>query len=154
MIIYLIQCLVNGKGYIGQTTRPIEERWKEHCYNSNKFLIGKAIRKHGPQKFKIYILAVANNLSELNRLEIKNIKKQNTKSPNAQKGKKRGPHSSKHKTKISIANTGKKQSPETLARLSAIRKGKTPWNKGLITGKGQKCGTSLIFFITVSRIVL
>jgi 5-methylcytosine-specific restriction endonuclease McrA len=34
-----------------------------------------------------------------------------------------------HRKKLSIANTGKKQSKETLEKLSEIRKGKIPWNK-------------------------
>ena len=32
--------------------------------------------------------------------------------------------------KLRLANLGKKQSKETLEKLSKIRKGKTPWNKG------------------------
>lgn len=36
-----------------------------------------------------------------------------------------------HRAKLSKANTGKKQSPQTLSKLSSIRKGKPAWNKGI-----------------------
>lgn len=39
--------------------------------------------------------------------------------------------------KISIANTGKKQSKKTLLLLSKIRKGQTPWNKDKILPRGE-----------------
>lgn len=36
-----------------------------------------------------------------------------------------------HRRNLAKANTGNKQSAETLARLSKIRKGKVPWNRGI-----------------------
>lgn len=56
--IYKVTNIQNGKVYIGQTTRSIEERWKEHTRNafhddnyeySNKF--HRAIRKYGSGGF-------------------------------------------------------------------------------------------------------
>lgn len=58
--IYKVTCLKNNKIYIGQTSRTIEERWKEHLRNAihddnleyqNKF--HRAIRKYGKDLFKI-----------------------------------------------------------------------------------------------------
>lgn len=30
MIVYLIRNKLNGKGYVGQTIRSLEQRWPEH----------------------------------------------------------------------------------------------------------------------------
>lgn len=54
--IYLIENKINGKKYIGQTTRTIEERWKEHCKDSLKKRLEKrplynAINKYGSENF-------------------------------------------------------------------------------------------------------
>jgi len=47
------------------------------------------------------------------------------------KGKKRLPFSEEHKRKISLSKIGKKLSKKDAERLRKLRKGKTPWNKGL-----------------------
>ena len=58
--IYKVTCLITKKIYIGQTTRTIEERWREHTRNAinndnleykNKF--HRAIRKYGTENFII-----------------------------------------------------------------------------------------------------
>lgn len=59
--IYQITNLLNGKIYIGKTLHSIEKRWKEHCNdayrerNINRPLYA-AIRKYGPENFKIETL--------------------------------------------------------------------------------------------------
>ena len=45
-IIYKITNLINGKVYIGKTTRTIEKRWQEHCYCKDNDLLHNAIRKY------------------------------------------------------------------------------------------------------------
>jgi group I intron endonuclease len=57
-IIYLITNKVNGKTYVGKTTKSLEERFKRHMYNckeGNTYLY-KAMRKHGSENFKAEIL--------------------------------------------------------------------------------------------------
>jgi group I intron endonuclease len=58
-MIYLISNTINGKRYIGKTSKTLEERWYRHCksaeYGSNTYL-HKAIRKYGPESFKIEYL--------------------------------------------------------------------------------------------------
>ena len=35
-IVYKITNVLNGKIYIGITTRTLEERWQQHCYDALK----------------------------------------------------------------------------------------------------------------------
>ena len=53
--IYKITNLVNGKSYVGQTIRTIEERWKQHIKdskgNKDDFYLHRAIRKYGKENF-------------------------------------------------------------------------------------------------------
>ena len=44
-IVYLITNLLDGKKYVGQTTRTLEERFSEHA--EADFLLGKAIKACG-----------------------------------------------------------------------------------------------------------
>lgn len=68
MFIYLITNKVNGKYYVGRTTRTIEARWKEHikCMNSgdNRHLY-LAMRKYGLENFIIEELYKCVSLDEL-----------------------------------------------------------------------------------------
>ena len=54
--IYIIKNTVNDYVYIGQTRRSIEIRWKEHlrhCDQEKNQVLGRAMRKHGKDKFFI-----------------------------------------------------------------------------------------------------
>lgn len=74
--VYCIENVLNGKRYVGITTRTIKERFAEHCKAES--YIGKAIRKYGVENFKLYELAVANSREELCNLEVYYIEKYNT----------------------------------------------------------------------------
>lgn len=54
---YLIRCLIDGKVYIGITSRSLAQRWNEHLYASRqrprRQTISAAIAKHGANNFKI-----------------------------------------------------------------------------------------------------
>lgn len=55
MIVYKITNLINGKVYIGQTVRSLEERYRGHIQRANKGYMGKlypAMRKYGIDNFK------------------------------------------------------------------------------------------------------
>lgn len=84
MIVYLAFCTVTKKGYVGQTTLSLLERWAQHCKdarNRSSFLLHKAIRKYGEESFELSVLEVTDILPSLCSLEIEQIKKQNTKAP-------------------------------------------------------------------------
>ena len=76
--IYKITNNINGKVYIGQTTRTIKDRWKQHINDSksktNLPYFHKAINKYGPENFSIEKIIEAPQ-SELDELEIFYIKK-------------------------------------------------------------------------------
>lgn len=52
--IYVITNLINGKQYVGQTSRSIDTRYYEHCYdNRSTSAIHAAIVKYGVKNFKV-----------------------------------------------------------------------------------------------------
>lgn len=65
--IYCIQNKINGKCYIGQTARSVEERFKSHCDHSvsGNFKIQKAIRKYGKENFEVITLMYLESNSEI-----------------------------------------------------------------------------------------
>lgn len=78
MLIYLVTNNVNGKRYIGQTIRPLLERWKDHCRAKDNNYFHNAIRKYGKENFTLEIIDVANSANELDEKEIFWINKMNT----------------------------------------------------------------------------
>ena len=58
--IYCITNKVNGKRYIGQTVQGLAIRWKHHrkaARDGSDWALHRAIRNHGPENFKIEIVA-------------------------------------------------------------------------------------------------
>ena len=70
-VIYKLTNIDNFKVYVGQTTRTVEERFKEHTRSD--YPIGRAIRKDGEEKFKKEIIFVCKSQEELNSKEIQAI---------------------------------------------------------------------------------
>ena len=72
--IYKITNKVNGKVYIGQTTKTLSVRFSNHCCPSNgcRFL-GSAIKKYGRENFTIEEIDHATSQEESDLLEIKHI---------------------------------------------------------------------------------
>lgn len=84
-IVYKVTNLINGKIYIGYTTKTINWRWAEHCkvaYNQNSTdyngIFKRAIRKYGKENFKIEEIERCKNLDELKTRECFWIKKLNS----------------------------------------------------------------------------
>ena len=82
MYVYKITNQINEKVYIGQSIRPIEERFKRHLTDSlNNVLdthLARAIRKYGKDSFYIELIDVANTQDELNKKEQYYIKEYNS----------------------------------------------------------------------------
>lgn len=74
--IYMATNTVNGKKYIGQTSKSVEKRWMQHIRNSEyeyrydyNCHFHRAIRKYGADKFIIDTIETCEN-SELNDREV------------------------------------------------------------------------------------
>lgn len=74
--VYKITNLINNKIYIGYTTKTPEERWKQHVQTAHgagkdsNSLFKKAIRKYGPENFKIEPLEECDSIEKLKEREI------------------------------------------------------------------------------------
>lgn len=72
MLIYLITNTINGKQYVGQTTRTLEDRISWHhnsMVSGQSTYLYNAMRKYGWDNFRFEILATADTKAELDKLE-------------------------------------------------------------------------------------
>lgn len=83
--IYKATNRLNGKLYIGQTSRKLETRKSAHIRNSfntnasdYNCAFHKAIRKHSPENFTWEVLLVCNTVEESNKAEMRLIAEHNT----------------------------------------------------------------------------
>lgn len=81
MLIYMFINKVNGKKYVGLTSRSLEERTAEHLRH-DATLFDKKLREYGITNFDLIVLDVADTLEELNEKEKYYIKLFKTLVPN------------------------------------------------------------------------
>lgn len=147
--VYKITNNVNGKFYIGYTKLSLQDRWRRHCSSgSRKMLIFRAIEKYGVESFSIELLAELTTKHDAVKKEIElietlkpdyNIHFGGTGGPmygpmNGMYGKKHTDQwkASKSKQMQGINNPmyGKRHTEEVRKRLSSLKKGSIPHNKG------------------------
>ena len=132
MLIYKVINKINGKIYVGQTTKTLKNRWSGHIKasrNNSHLLLHKAIRKYGEDSFFIEELATANSMQELNALEKDYIRKFDSlnKGYNLTEG---GDgmhgysHSEETRKKIGLSNKGK-----TLSKTAKLNMSKAKTNQ-------------------------
>jgi group I intron endonuclease len=143
-LVYCIENLENGKKYIGQTTRDLAERFREHCGNSGTSVSPKlknAIKKYGKDYFWVDVLWESQqcNQAELDAKEMEFIEEIGTLHPNGYnltRGGSGGRHSDETKkllSKISkemwenkrdamVAKRREQWTPERKAKLSETLK--------------------------------
>lgn len=149
MKIYLITNNVNGKRYVGLTSRSVSERWAEHLEEArgsrSRRALTLAIRKYGAPAFTIEQIAEADDWDSLCLAEVDLIESLGTKAPlgyNMTDGGEgsRGlceealermrekcrklRHTPESRQKISEAGAGRIMSEETKARISSKHSGK------------------------------
>lgn len=71
--IYLISNTKNSKKYIGLTTQGCKKRFAQHCKADS--VIGRAIRKHGKDNFKIEVIDSGSSRKELASKEMYYVEK-------------------------------------------------------------------------------
>ena len=84
-IIYKVVNKIDGKCYIGQTTKKLKNRKLEHFYISNKkntnSYFHNAIRKYGEENFEWKVIEECETKNELDEMEYHYIKQYNTFAP-------------------------------------------------------------------------
>ena len=119
-VIYVITNTVNGKRYVGQTTKSIEKRWRGHIDSARcgyQYPICNAIRKYGRENFTIAEVVQAETREQLDALERWFILAYNTIKPHGYNLDPGG-------------RTPGELHPETRAKMSKAKKGKPAWNLG------------------------
>ncbi len=127
MLIYLVTCLANGKGYVGKTTNSLEARWKahlKHARSGSNQVLQRAIRKHGDEQFVVRVVAECQTKEELNRTEIEKIVELGTRIPNGYNVTKGGDGGTGHLPGETHPMYGRKHSDETRAQMSQSHIGK------------------------------
>lgn len=150
--IYCITNKLNGKRYIGYTSRSIEDRMSEHFASSaykSGYAIHKAINKYGKENFEFFVLYEGDDSLEkedefINKFGGEYNMTKGGNLPPSQFGK-HWKHTNESKKKMSLSSKGKTKSEQHRNSMSESRKGRKPWNKGLIgvqesVWKGQRNG--------------
>lgn len=136
-IIYKITSLIDGKIYIGQTTKSLKIRFLAHCKSDDGVYFHNAVKKHGKENFIVEEICSATNLEDLNWLEEHFIRYYNSLRPNGYNIAFGGDnfkrvcspmqgrhHSEETKRKMSLASLGKSKSEEAKRNMSLAQIGK------------------------------
>jgi group I intron endonuclease len=70
--VYVIKNQINGKIYVGQTSRGTRRRWVQHvsdCHRGLDLYLYRAMRKYGQENFSIEVIDHAQTREELDSLE-------------------------------------------------------------------------------------
>jgi group I intron endonuclease len=127
MYVYIITNLINGKQYVGKSSKRIEET--KRYFGSGKY-IKLAIEKYGKENFRKDVLIESiDTIDDLNRLEIWAIEFNKTQIPNGynitEGGDGHGPLSEEQKEKLRGKGNpmyGKKHSEESKKKMSKSSK--------------------------------
>lgn len=129
MLIYLVTNIINGKQYVGQTQNSASVRWSQHKHQALKkdssSVLAAAIRKYGPENFKVSILKTCASIEELNVSEIGLISSLNSLAPHGYNLDSGGSNKIMHestKQKLSAAKLGKSNGPFSKEHRDAISK--------------------------------
>ena len=137
--VYCIENLETGKKYIGQTTRELHERWREHCGNSGTSVSPKlknSIKKYGKDCFSVEPVWQGDcSQVELDAKEIEFIEYLGTLHPggyNLTKGGSGGRHSDETKQLLSKKSKAMWETKRE-AMLAVRRRQWTPERKNLLS---------------------
>lgn len=131
MIVYMAQNMMNGKVYIDQTVRSLDERKRQHLHDglilNKNYHFYNAPRKYGKDSFSWNVLCECSSVDELNQKEIEFIAEHRSTERefgyNLKSGGLGGHHSDETKEKIRIANTGYRHSEDAKRKMSVAKSG-------------------------------
>lgn len=133
MVVYKLTNTVNGKAYIGITTRAPSDRLADHLLasRSDRQVLYRAMRKHGAAKFRLEVIATAGTLDALMAIERRLIAEYGTHTSRGGYNMTLGgegtfglKHSPDYVARMAARCRGKPLSPEHRAKLSAAQKGR------------------------------
>lgn len=126
MLVYLITNKINGKQYVGQTSKTLDARWYDHIkirLRPSCSYLHSAIDKYGSDNFIVETLATVQTKEEMNFYERALIKALGTKAPhgyNLTDGGDGGAgyvFTDEQRRKVSEAQMGRKMSEKARAKL-------------------------------------
>ena len=131
MIVYCATNKINGKKYIGQSTKTLEERIRDHRHDAKHQVTRpfmRALNKYGIEGFDWEVLCECSSTQEMIDKEIELIEKHGSfghKGYNAHKGGQYRTEEIKAKTSKSVTKflMGHKHSEETKRKISEARMG-------------------------------
>jgi group I intron endonuclease len=132
MLVYLITNKINGKQYVGQTSKTLDSRWYDHIkirLRPSCSYLHSAIDKYGADNFTIEMLVAVNTKEESNFYECALIKALGTKAPdgyNLTDGGDGGTgyvFTDEQRRKVSEGQMGRKMSEKARAKLMERNKG-------------------------------
>ncbi len=131
----------NGKVYIGQS-RNTQIRFRDHKFNEHNIHLRRAFELYGLDVFMFEVLENDVPESEATQREAYYIQLYDARNPlkgyNIREAGSTGGHSEATKQKLREARLGTSLSMETREKLSKLRKGRAPWNKGKRLTEDQK----------------
>ena len=110
-VVYLIWNKVNGRKYVGQTIQPLKRRFNEHVRKKDNTLMNNAILKYGKENFYCGVIKTCESKEEMDYWEKYYIAALRTKKPYGY-----------NLTDGGEGFIGYRHSPETLAKISEIKK--------------------------------
>lgn len=126
--IYVVENLIDGKMYVGQTNDPHRRKRGHFSVSSKCPYVSNAIQKYGTENFDFVLLEGYSSLQEANQREIYWISELCSLAPNGynlrEGGDAGGKPAQETIEKIRIANTGRKQSAETVAKRAESNRGR------------------------------
>lgn len=82
---YLVTNTVNGKQYVGITTKTVAQRWRKHVGDRTRDCgcraLSRALRRYGPEAFTVEHVASARTLEDLKEVERELIQQHGTLAP-------------------------------------------------------------------------
>ena|SRR5271166_5654147 len=120
-VIYFIANLINGKVYVGQTTRSVAIRFRAHreaCRRGENFPLYRSVKKYGWASFEVREVVFAENQKRLDALESAWIILLRT--TNREFG-----------YNLTYGGNGGARTEEVCEKLRRSHLGQKPWNKGM-----------------------